>query len=361
MVLLEVMFNESANVTCVSHRANIIGKRLKTIMPLAAKFEESWSYLTNNCPTARRMFLHQAGEPAMRSSEIRWYCWYEIIAQVEKKWDAVVSIITDDREFFKETRQKLRDMLGIAQVGPLRKELRAIVDLGDPLVKLCYRTEGDDTLLSTTVYAHWMKVQGLMEELVNPVTAVHRLRELLPSLHAAQASDAELREAATKAAPLFEKMRDDVGLDGKMASTLRLLRGARLFDIKFIAEIPLAALAGIGGEVSQVAAIPICAVNLAALERELPEYKRLADEDWARPEAERSIGWNFFLAQTIRLPTWSLCARDVALLIPSSGTIERAFSLLTQGFDDQQNAALEDYKCTAVKLKYNSIWREKEV
>jgi hypothetical protein len=88
-------------------------------------------------------------------------------------------------------------------------------------------------------------------------------------------------------------MRDDVGLDGKMASTLRLLRGARLFDIKFIAEIPLAALAGIGGEVSQVAAIPICAVNLAALERELPEYKRLADEDWARPEAERSIGWNF--------------------------------------------------------------------
>jgi hypothetical protein len=188
MVLLEVMFNESANVTCVSHRANIIGKRLKTIMPLAAKFEESWSYLTNNCPTARRMFLHQAGEPAMRSSEIRWYCWYEIIAQVEKKWDAVVSIITDDREFFKETRQKQRDMLGIAQVGPLRKELRAIVDLGDPLVKLCYRTEGDDTLLSTTVYAHWMKVQGLMEELVNPVTAVPRLRELLPSLHAAQAS-----------------------------------------------------------------------------------------------------------------------------------------------------------------------------
>ena len=361
MVLLEVIFNESANVTCVSHRANIIGKRLKTIMPLAAKFEESWSYLTNNCPTARRMFLHQAGEPAMRSSEIRWYCWYEIIAQVEKKWDAVVSIITDNREFFKETRQKLRDMLGIAQVGPLRKELRTIVDLGDPLVKLCYRTEGDDTLLSTTVYAHWMKVQGLMEELANPVTAVPRLRELLPSLHAAQASDADLREAATKATPLFEKMRDDVGLDGKMASTLRLLRGARLFDIKFIAETPLAALAGIAGEISQVAAIPICAANLAALERELPEYKRLADEDWARPVAERSMGWDFFLAQTIRLPTWALCARDVALLIPSSGTIERAFSLLTQGFDDQQNAALEDYKCTAVKLKYNSIWREKEV
>lgn len=75
----------------------------------------------------------------------------------------------------------------------------------------------------------------------------------------------------------------------------------------------------------------------------------------------KSMGWDFFLAQTIRLPTWALCARDVALLIPSSGTIERAFSLLTQGFDDQQNAALEDYKCTAVKLKYNSIWREKEV
>ena len=146
-----------------------------------------------------------------------------------------------------------------------------------------------------------------------------------------------------------------------MASTLRLLRGARLFDIKFIAETPLAALAGIAGEISQVAAIPICAANLAALERELPEYKRLADEDWARPIAERSMGWDFFLAQTIRLPTWALCARDVALLIPSSGTIERAFSLLTQGFDDQQNAALEDYKCTAVKLKYKSIWREKEV
>ena len=68
----------------------------------------------------------------------------------------------------------------------------------------------------------------------------------------------------------------------------------------------------------------------------------------------------FWLKYAFKLPTWFKASRDVALITPSSGTIERVFSLLTQGFDQNQVNSLEDYKETSIMIRYNDrIWGNK--
>jgi hypothetical protein len=58
-----------------------------------------------------------------------------------------------------------------------------------------------------------------------------------------------------------------------------------------------------------------------------------------------------------RLPAWSEAAFLVSLLQPSSGCVERAFSLLRNLFTDRQRSTLEDYIEGSVKLAYNERQR----
>ena len=59
------------------------------------------------------------------------------------------------------------------------------------------------------------------------------------------------------------------------------------------------------------------------------------------------------------LPNWLKVLREAVLLQPSSGGAERVFAMYTWMFDDDQEAALEDYKETSLQLRYNTIWRNK--
>jgi hypothetical protein len=60
------------------------------------------------------------------------------------------------------------------------------------------------------------------------------------------------------------------------------------------------------------------------------------------------------------LPNLFVGAMEAALIMPSSGTVERVFSLLTQCFSDKQGRALADLKETSVMLRYNENFRNKE-
>ena len=63
---------------------------------------------------------------------------------------------------------------------------------------------------------------------------------------------------------------------------------------------------------------------------------------------------SFWLRNAINIPNWYRASRDILLIAPSSAAIERAFSILTQGFSDSQATAKEDYKQAAVRIRYNS-------
>ena len=80
------------------------------------------------------------------------------------------------------------------------------------------------------------------------------------------------------------------------------------------------------------------------------------------PEIE-SASSDFELAQSNAIQTWWKNKRiltywiDVVavavLLQPSSGSAERVFSMYSWMFDEEQDNALEDYKATALKMRFN--------
>ena len=93
---------------------------------------------------------------------------------------------------------------------------------------------------------------------------------------------------------------------------------------------------------------------------ELKEYKRMSDLEMQAEDDDQVDISAFWLRYSLTLPIWFLASRDVGLIAPSSVSLERAFSLLTQGFNDQQDEALEDYKATSVIIRFNKIWRNRD-
>ena len=186
------------------------------------------------------------------------------------------------------------------------------------------------------------------------------MRELLPSVAenadalggAAATRDALVKEAALRLLPVYEKM--DADSVGRLDDTMRVLRACRLFNYEFVARTPLVALRT---EVPHVAHIPLCYARLRALEDELETYHHRALEHYDVAADERVSLWDFWCAAALALPTWWECAQEVALITPSSCTVERVFSMLTNRMGDQQESALEDYVTASVMVRYNEVWR----
>ena len=54
-----------------------------------------------------------------------------------------------------------------------------------------------------------------------------------------------------------------------------------------------------------------------------------------------------------KLPFWSNACQKVLLCQPSSGAVERVFSILKSSFGTEQTRALEDYIEVSLMLQYN--------
>ena len=90
------------------------------------------------------------------------------------------------------------------------------------------------------------------------------------------------------------------------------------------------------------------ASELGKLKEELPAYlARVAD---IAQDLDPLEWWKL---NTSSLPNWSLAARKVLLVQPSSAAAERVFSLLKASFGDQQDSSLQDYVETSLMLQYN--------
>lgn len=62
---------------------------------------------------------------------------------------------------------------------------------------------------------------------------------------------------------------------------------------------------------------------------------------------------NFWRGKRYQLPAWHNFARHVAILQPSSASVERVFSLLQSTFSDRQTRTLEDYVQTSIMLQFH--------
>ena len=88
--------------------------------------------------------------------------------------------------------------------------------------------------------------------------------------------------------------------------------------------------------------------TLPGLKEELPAYlakcsdigSPVTDIEWWRMNSES-------------LPKWSVGARQILLIQPSSAAAERVFSILTSSFSEQQIHSLNDYVEASIMLQYN--------
>ena len=66
---------------------------------------------------------------------------------------------------------------------------------------------------------------------------------------------------------------------------------------------------------------------------------------------EEKVKW--WCQHVERLPRWSAAVKQVPLVQPSSAAAERAFSLLSAAFSDQQDSSMADYLQASVMLQNN--------
>lgn len=173
-----------------------------------------------------------------------------------------------------------------------------------------------------------------------------------------QARNTLFRDTVHKSLPAYDKLRSDS--TGRLELQHRTSRACRLLGFAFVAVQPLQ---GLLQELVHLSLLPHVAPHLAALEEELPAYRELAiaaltDSDVPNPPPDAL--WEFWRRHALSLPCWYEAAAEVALIMTSSASVERLFSLYTSLFTDEQANALEDYRETALMLRFNLRQREKE-
>ena len=104
-----------------------------------------------------------------------------------------------------------------------------------------------------------------------------------------------------------------------------------------------------GSDVDQLTSFPfVTTMMLPDLKAELPSYVAKAE---GIDSGYCVLKW--WKNASVDLPHWSVLARQVLLVQPSSAAAERVFSLLSNSFNEQQLNALEDYIEASIMLQYN--------
>ena len=133
-------------------------------------------------------------------------------------------------------------------------------------------------------------------------------------------------------------------LNGPLQSCIKAFQAARLFSPSKVHEINPSA-----NEVDSLKAFPFFNdISMIGLKEELPTYLSKAIDVSADYDP---IQW--WSNHSQELPRWSDAVQKVFLVQPSSAGAERAFSLLSNSFGDQQQNCLEDYIEASLMLQYN--------
>ena len=155
-----------------------------------------------------------------------------------------------------------------------------------------------------------------------------------------------------KILPAFVKLQTDIDVNGRLYSRWIVLRGCLLLSFLFVASKEEILLSEECIFLLRLPVVPEAV--LAGLRAEFGEYRTIAlahDPD--------SDLWSFWRHYKLRLPVWYKLACNIALIMTSSASVERLFSLYGGRFGDQKQSALEDYKESSIMLHYNELQRAK--
>jgi hypothetical protein len=239
----------------------------------------------------------------------------------------------------------------------LRCELGLVVDLGLPLVKLCYLEEGDG-FLAPRVYAKVEEVHIRLQQVLGSAA------EDLIGFAAPSLVDTITREygdvwAAPHTAALLETLPKGKGVLVKFEelqattwrTSSRCSRFCRLLEPSYIRTVTVASVVA---DISLCAHHPALVGMIHDLRTELPAYHGEA----INVPADVDL-LEYWRTRSLSLPHFHTLAKEAILVQPSSASAERVFAALDWMFSKQQERTLADYKSLSVKLRYNEQQRLK--
>jgi hypothetical protein len=223
---------------------------------------------------------------------------------------------------------------------------------GAPIASFCNIFEGDE-YLAPYVYDEWNSLNDHMTHILENMTKVNvksAVRDVASSIAEDDLNRVEelIADTVQKSKPVAQKLENDT--IGRLRASLQVFKGCRMLGFHYAKDNTIEAL---NAELEFLHFLPVAVPLMDQLKRELPKYKDLAD----RYTLEN--GWNFWRCTYNIIPAWYKVAADVALVMTSSASVERVFSLMNSRFTDQQQRALNDYKEASVRITYNENYRDK--
>jgi hypothetical protein len=110
----------------------------------------------------------------------------------------------------------------------------------------------------------------------------------------------------------------------------------------------------------QLNRLPGCIAAIPAMEKELKDYKTIANAEMEKEPATRRPLWPFWVFNMLQIPSWFAGAEYAALIQPSSACSERVFAMMASLFQSESSSVLEDRKEASVMINMNENWREAE-
>ncbi len=369
--LLKTLAVDMYDSICMSHSGSLCGNLFEC--DFADKFVSIWSNLMNTSNFAKELFVDDVESKAKRKSMVRWGAKFTVVLQIVKEWVCVKRIIQHDGDFAPELRASLRafllDDIGYenhcTHVQWLMLELAVQVDAAQCIFDLVYDYEGDG-LLSLTMYPAISKVYEKLCRIVDlrsPTdlnTVFQCVRSFFPegTPNIDQVRNDVYIAMCEKVRPVRDKFYE-IFYAGKSSETVQLYKyfNMLLLPCNLLLLDGGSVRAGLLYIVGHISTLSKIGDLMVRLEAEYNLYRHLAPTAPADAESDVLPWWQ---GQRNTLPSWHLLFEQAVLLHPNSAGAERVFALYKNLFGKEQQALLEDYKETAVMMRYNEIQRYKD-
>ncbi len=161
----------------------------------------------------------------------------------------------------------------------LRLEIALINDIGLPLIKFCYKREGDG-FLSPTTFDHWTRLIKSVKDMIDINPIYPKVDEVLAGLNNSPNEKYIMKtETLAKAIIVHQKLIFDT--DHRLLVTIGVRRACRFWDYRFVTVTPMPALIE---EMIHLERLPGCIDITTQLKIQLPTYKTIAEAEIQQPK-----------------------------------------------------------------------------
>ena len=339
---LSFFYSELLDIVCFSHTIDNVGNHFE--FQVLDLFFRYWIGMFSHSYNTRLLWREKTGQSIQTYSETHWWSKWEVLNQVLIYFGFVEPFLRENEEICPSSRGHLLEIVDNPQkFQDLRLELAALIDAGVHFVNATYYLEGDGPLifscyerLSAVSHAvavdHYPNTSAVVREIAGGDAALYSQLVL-------QA------KACIKPGLQFYQQK----FSGQFHAIVRAFKAARL-----CCPVQVQSLNPTAESLEEFRNFPFINddTKIANLAEELPAYLAAADGVTVTCEEDKVAWW---AAHADTLPHWSSLFKMLLLIQPSSASAERAFSILANAFNAQQDRTLQDYLEACVRVRNTEL------